>query len=101
MAVRTPSSEPSELLTRLETENSTNCWVLLTQLQSCIGEVIQFFYNGETHLGTECCHAIHVVQHSCWPAMLGALGFTPEESDVLRGYCDAEQSAPSTPLISP
>ena len=39
-------------------ENSTNCWDSLLKLQSCTGEFIQFFYNGDTHLGSECCNAI-------------------------------------------
>ncbi|GAB4854336.1 hypothetical protein Ancab_022922, partial [Ancistrocladus abbreviatus] len=84
-ALSTPSSE-LDLAARLDSfENSTNgCWESLTQLQSCTGEVIQFFYNGEASLGMGCCHAIYVIQHNCWPAMLGALGFTSQESDILR-----------------
>ncbi|KAI3996793.1 hypothetical protein MKX01_041093 [Papaver californicum] len=70
-------------------------WVILRMLglrngasKACSAEIIQFFLNGETHLGSSCCRAIHVIQHSCWPAMLGSLGFTQEEGDILRGYCD-------------
>ncbi|KAI3974237.1 hypothetical protein MKX01_011653 [Papaver californicum] len=62
---------------------------LAARLQSTGGEIILFFLNGETRLGSSCCRAIHVIQHSCWPAMLGSLGFTQEEGDILRGYCDA------------
>ncbi|ONK55282.1 uncharacterized protein A4U43_UnF5530 [Asparagus officinalis] len=64
------------------------------ELKSCSGEVVLFFLNGETFLGPSCCRAIRVIEHKCWAAqtMLGVLGFTAEEGDVLRGYCDAESS---------
>ncbi|XP_016650514.1 PREDICTED: egg cell-secreted protein 1.1 [Prunus mume] len=41
-------------------EESSNCWESLFQLQACSGEVVMFFKNG----------------------------FTVEENDVLKGYCD-------------
>ncbi|GAB2282980.1 hypothetical protein Dimus_017513 [Dionaea muscipula] len=76
---------------KVDDESSTDCWGSLLKLQACTGEVIQFFYNGETQLGTNCCRAIHIIEHNCWPAMLSSLGFTSQESAVLRGYCDAEE----------
>lgn len=84
---------------KLEGEGSTNCWDSLFHLQSCTGEVIMFFLNGETYLGPTCCQAIRVVGHDCWPDMLASLGYTSEEGDVLQGYCDAKQSPP--PPTSP
>ncbi|KAK9668326.1 hypothetical protein RND81_13G051900 [Saponaria officinalis] len=74
----------------LDDGNSTSCWESLFKLQACTGEIIQFFYNGETYLGPECCHAVHIIVHDCWPAMLNSLGFTPQEGDLLRVYCDAQ-----------
>ncbi|RZR73983.1 hypothetical protein MUK42_35230 [Musa troglodytarum] len=73
------------------------------ELRSCTGEVILFFLNGETYLGPSCCRAIRVIVHHCWAAevMLAALGFTPQEGDVLRGYCDAEASAGASPPPPP
>ncbi|CAL2276303.1 unnamed protein product [Prunus armeniaca] len=47
-----------------------------------------FFLNGETYLGDGCCEAIRIIEHQCWPALLGMLEFTTEETDVLKGYCD-------------
>ncbi|CAO2816897.1 unnamed protein product [Amaranthus hypochondriacus] len=82
-------------------ENSTNCWDSLLKLQSCSGELIQFFYNGETHLGSECCNAIIIIVQDCVPLMLGSLGLTSEEIDVLKGYCDAEKITPSPNPPSP
>ncbi|MCL7039272.1 hypothetical protein MKW94_007400 [Papaver nudicaule] len=81
---------PTSLAARLQSNGSySECWDSLTELQACTGEVILFFLNGETHLGRNCCKAIHIIQHNCWPAMLGSFGFTEEEGDILRGYCDA------------
>lgn len=55
-----------------------------------------FFLNGETYLGPGCCAAIKTIQHDCWPNMLGSLGYTTEEGDILRGYCDASDDSGST-----
>ncbi|KAL2498681.1 Egg cell-secreted protein 1.1 [Abeliophyllum distichum] len=90
----------SNLAVRLklyEDEGSSNCWDSLFQLQSCTSEVVFFFLNGETYLGPSCCRAIKTIEHQCWPAMLGSLGYTTEEGDILRGYCDASDYSPSTP----
>nr|CAD1839865.1 unnamed protein product [Ananas comosus var. bracteatus] len=69
------------------------------------GEVILFFLNGETYLGPSCCRAIRVIEHHCWAAdvLLASLGFTAQEGDILRGYCDAanDSSDPSTPQPPP
>ncbi|BBH08921.1 Protein of unknown function D [Prunus dulcis] len=81
-------------------EESSNCWNSLFQLQACSGEVVMFFLNGETYLGHGCCEAIQTIEHQCWPALLGTLGFTTEETNVLKGYCDEAhhiQFPPSTP----
>ncbi|BFG40813.1 hypothetical protein CerSpe_270870 [Prunus speciosa] len=79
----------SNLVARLNLdEESSNCWDSLFQLQSCSGEVVMFFLNGETYLGHSCCEAIRTIKHQCWPALVGTLGFTVEETDVLKGYCD-------------
>ncbi|KAL9419751.1 hypothetical protein AB3S75_037503 [Citrus x aurantiifolia] len=45
-------------------------------------------------IGPDCCRAIDIITRNCWPAMLTSLGFTAEEGNTLRGYCDAS-SAPS------
>ncbi|KAL6997298.1 hypothetical protein U1Q18_007424 [Sarracenia purpurea var. burkii] len=94
-----PDSKPTTTMTaktlmaRLkvndEEEGSSKCWDSLIQLQSCTGEVVLFFLNGETYLGPSCCTAIRIIENQCWPAMLGSIGFTSEEGGILRGYCDA------------
>ncbi|XP_074337657.1 egg cell-secreted protein 1.1-like [Apium graveolens] len=94
------SVSKSTLVSRLKLdkeESSTACWDSLFQLQSCTGEVILFFLNGETYLGPSCCRAIRIIEHDCWPSMLGSLGFTSEEGDILRGYCDASNSTVTPP----
>lgn len=95
----------STLITRLKLDQagSSTCWDSLFELQSCSGEVVLFFLNGETHIGPSCCNAIRVIQHQCWPSMLGSLGISTEEGDILLGYCDASaanhgSSAPPPPV---
>ncbi|KAK8643148.1 hypothetical protein V6N13_012456 [Hibiscus sabdariffa] len=88
------------LVARLKLDaDSPSCWDSLTQIQSCTGEVIMFFLNGETYLSDACCHAIHTISHQCWPDMLETLGYTTEEGDILEGYCDHETAKSlSSPL---
>ncbi|MED6218553.1 hypothetical protein PIB30_027766 [Stylosanthes scabra] len=81
-------------------EEELNCWDSLLELKSCTNEIVLFFLNGESHLGHECCHAIYVITRNCWPAMLTSLGFTAEETDILRGYCDAAAND-SAPALAP
>ncbi|XP_057949670.1 egg cell-secreted protein 1.4-like [Malania oleifera] len=81
--------------------NNNYCWDSLLQLHLCTGEVVLFFLNGETYLGPACCRAIHAVQLHCLPSMMGSLGFTSEEGDILRRYCDASVSGPLQPPPPP
>lgn len=81
----------SSLESRLQlTSGLVDCWNALTELKSCTSEIVLFFLNGESYLTIECCHAIRTITYRCWPSMLSAVGFTVEEADILRGYCDAE-----------
>ncbi|KAB2603507.1 egg cell-secreted protein 1.1-like [Pyrus ussuriensis x Pyrus communis] len=66
-------------------EESANCWESLFQLQAWHG----------------CCEAIRTIEHQCWPALLGTLGFTTEETDVLKGYCDEADHIESPPSTTP
>lgn len=96
----TPASA-NDLAVRLKLEGEpSNCWDSLFQLQACSGEVVTFFLNGETYLGHGCCVAImRVIGQDCWPNIIGSLGFTTEEGDILEGYCDeAVQNSPPSSL---
>uniref|UniRef100_A0A7N0TDD8 Prolamin-like domain-containing protein n=1 Tax=Kalanchoe fedtschenkoi TaxID=63787 RepID=A0A7N0TDD8_KALFE len=73
--------------------SSNSCWDSLFRLQSCTGDVILFFLNGETKLGPDCCKAVGLIEEYCWPNMIASLGFTAEEEQVLRGYCDKENAS--------
>ncbi|PIA53010.1 hypothetical protein AQUCO_01000699v1 [Aquilegia coerulea] len=74
-----------------------DCWNALLELKSCTNEIVLFFVDGETYLGLECCRAIRIITRECWPSMLTSLGFTAQEGDILRGYCDAS-STPTSPI---
>ncbi|GAY59913.1 hypothetical protein CUMW_198110 [Citrus unshiu] len=64
------------------------------ELKSCSNEIIILFLNSQTDISPECCRAIDIITRNCWPAMLTSLGFTVEEGNILKGYCD-ESSSPS------
>ncbi|KAK8965290.1 Egg cell-secreted protein 1.2 [Platanthera guangdongensis] len=76
---------------------AVGCWEAMMELRSCSNEIVLFFLNGESYLTLPCCRAIRLITRSCWPAMLSTLGFTSEEADILRGYCDAETAPPMLP----
>ncbi|KAF5751819.1 hypothetical protein HS088_TW02G00837 [Tripterygium wilfordii] len=91
-----PLDSGPTLRARLQLDSEFSCWDALFELQSCTGEVIMFFLNRETtHLGKSCCQAIHIIEHQCWPSMLTSLGFTPQEGNILLGYCDASDHDPN------
>lgn len=96
-----PPASVSNLTARLKLDgdSQSNCWGSLVQLQACSGEIILFFLNGEAQLGRSCCQALRTIGEHCWPNMIETLGFTPEEGQILEGYCDkaADPATPSPP----
>ncbi|XP_010429097.1 PREDICTED: egg cell-secreted protein 1.3 [Camelina sativa] len=91
----------TSIAARLTGGGLMQCWDALYELKSCTNEIVLFFLNGETKLGTGCCNAVDVITNDCWPAMLTSLGFTSEEANVLRGFCQSPTSGGSSPAPSP
>ncbi|KAI3837826.1 hypothetical protein MKW98_004884 [Papaver atlanticum] len=61
----------------------------LYELRSCTNENYVSF---EIYLSIEYCRAIRIITRECWSSMLTSVGFTAEEGDILRGYCNATHS---------
>ncbi|PNT77567.1 egg cell-secreted protein 1.1 [Brachypodium distachyon] len=102
MMAAAAAAEGPGLAERLIGEGPQQCWESLMEIKSCTGEIILFFLNGEAYLGPGCCRAIRVIEQLCWAAdaMLSVIGFTPEEGDMLKGYCDdgeAHRQHPAPP----
>ncbi|KAK9154243.1 hypothetical protein Sjap_001723 [Stephania japonica] len=74
------------------------CWNALLELKSCSNEIVLFFLNGDNYLGQDCCRAVRTIMLQCWPSMLTSIGFTAEEGDVLRGFCDASATTAAAPV---
>ncbi|XP_021740615.1 egg cell-secreted protein 1.4-like [Chenopodium quinoa] len=82
--------------------NTTDCWGSLSELRTCSNEIIGFFLNGYTDIDAPCCQAIEVIINHCWPSMLGVLGFTTEEGNLLAAYCSNNSTAGTvTPAGAP
>ncbi|XP_018846207.2 egg cell-secreted protein 1.4-like [Juglans regia] len=99
-AAREVPIKPGHMLAaRLETsEGLIPCWKAVTEVKSCSNEIIIFFLTGKATISPDCCRAISIITHNCWPAIFTSIGFTAEEGNILRGYCDAaaaEAAAPS------
>ncbi|XP_004289397.1 PREDICTED: egg cell-secreted protein 1.4-like [Fragaria vesca subsp. vesca] len=79
------------------------CGNALVEVKSCSQEIVVYFLNGKADIGTDCCKAIATVTRHCWPTMLTSLGFTEEQGDILRGYCDAAAAVITTtaPVAAP
>ncbi|XP_010261299.1 PREDICTED: egg cell-secreted protein 1.4-like [Nelumbo nucifera] len=95
-----------DLAARLESEGGglVECGNALLELRACTNEIILFFLEGETYLGLDCCRAIRIITRQCWPSMFTSIGFTAEQGDILRGYCDASMgtlASPPPPYIGP
>ncbi|CAN8328733.1 unnamed protein product [Cochlearia groenlandica] len=90
-------AEPGNIAARLQNGGGglMECWNALYELKSCTNEIVLFFLNGETKLGAACCQSVDVITTNCWPSMLTSLGFTPQETNVLRGFCLNPTSAPA------
>ncbi|KAJ0239240.1 Egg cell-secreted protein 1.3 [Hirschfeldia incana] len=93
--------DPTNIAARLNGGGLMECWDALYELKSCTNEIVLFFLNGETKLGDGCCHAVDVITINCWPSMLTSLGFTSEETNVLRGFCQSPNHGGLTPAPSP
>ncbi|XP_027343120.1 egg cell-secreted protein 1.4-like [Abrus precatorius] len=76
-------------------QDLVDCWSHLIELKSCSNEILHFFTNGQADIGPNCCCAITVITHKCWPAILISLGITAHEAHYLRAYCDAATSSPA------
>lgn len=81
------------------------CGNALVELKSCSNEIVVYFLNGKADIGRDCCRAIATITRHCWPEMLTSLGFTAQQGDILRGYCDAAAavttSAPAAAPLAP
>ncbi|KAF2604372.1 hypothetical protein F2Q70_00027637 [Brassica cretica] len=95
------TADPTNIAVRLNGGGLMECWDALYELKSCTNEIVLFFLNGETKLGVGCCHAVDVITRDCWPSMLTSLGFTSEETNVLRGFCESPNPGGSSPAPSP
>ncbi|CAA0368824.1 unnamed protein product [Arabidopsis thaliana] len=96
-----PVADSTNIAARLTGGGLMQCWDALYELKSCTNEIVLFFLNGETKLGYGCCNAVDVITTDCWPAMLTSLGFTLEETNVLRGFCQSPNSGGSSAALSP
>ncbi|KAL0733564.1 hypothetical protein Bca4012_009774 [Brassica carinata] len=95
------TADPTNIAARLNGGGLMECWDALYELKSCTNEIVLFFLNGETKLGEGCCHAVDVITVNCWSSMLTSLGFTSEETNVLRGFCQSPNHGGLTPAPSP
>ncbi|KAK7369445.1 hypothetical protein VNO80_11483 [Phaseolus coccineus] len=82
-------------------EKMVECWSNLVELKSCSSEIMQFFINGEADIGPNCCCAITVITHNCWPSMLTSLGYTYQEALYILQYCEDAAPTPALPPSHP
>ncbi|KAL7144134.1 hypothetical protein ABFS83_08G238300 [Erythranthe nasuta] len=82
--------------TRNQRQWATRCLTALYKIKSCTKEILEYFATGAIDISPPCCEAISVITHKCWPSFLGTLGFSQDQTYILRGYCDAVAAAAYT-----
>ncbi|KAL9156134.1 hypothetical protein ABFS82_09G053000 [Erythranthe guttata] len=75
-----------------------DCLTALYKIKSCTKEILEYFATGAIDISPPCCEAISVITHKCWPSFLGTLGFSQDQTYILRGYCDAIAAAAYTTM---
>lgn len=88
-----PTYESREFLGPVLESTGLDCWTALYKIRSCSNEIVAYFVEGSVDITPPCCESIALITHHCWPAVLGVLGYSPAQTDVLRGYCDAVASS--------
>jgi len=100
----TSLSSTKTLASRLESFDGSGpnnkCWETMLELQHCTGDIVTFFLNGQTHLGSGCCNALLTIAQECWGNLLTSLGLTTEEAEILRGFCSRVASVNNSLLPS-
>ncbi|KAB1210337.1 Egg cell-secreted protein 1.3 [Morella rubra] len=71
------------------------------EFKSCSNEIVTFFVERQTNLGAGCCRTISTITHKCPPGVLGSIGLTIAEGNILQGHCDAATSPVAPPLTEP
>ncbi|KAI5672734.1 hypothetical protein M9H77_13098 [Catharanthus roseus] len=84
------------LSSKFEEESKfVECWKAFSEMKSCSNEMMNFLRDGKNShniISPHCCEAISLITHKCWPQILTAFGFTIDQTYLLRGYCDEEES---------
>lgn len=81
-----------------------NCLNTITNLGSCADEIIGFFAKGTIdHISMPCRREINLITRQCWPALFTALGITPEECNIIVGFCQPSSGSysPGPPVWYP
>lgn len=88
-----PAHESREFPVPVLESTGLDCWTALYKIRSCSNEIVAYFVDGSIDIDPPCCESIALITHHCWPAVLGVLGYGPDQTDILRGYCDAVASS--------
>uniref|UniRef100_A0A5B7AAI3 Putative egg cell-secreted protein 1.4 n=1 Tax=Davidia involucrata TaxID=16924 RepID=A0A5B7AAI3_DAVIN len=84
----------NQLTARLETDaRFADCWKALREIKSCASEILLFLTRRVTVIHPPCCRAIVMITNRCW----AALGFTTDETDMLKRYCGQSSFPPPIP----
>ncbi|KAL8047304.1 hypothetical protein ABFX02_08G231800 [Erythranthe guttata] len=92
----TNSDEPGWGPLGINGSGPLDCLTALYKIKSCTKEILEYFATGAIDISPPCCEAISVITHKCWPSFLGTLGFSQDQTYILRGYCDAVAAAAYT-----
>lgn len=78
--------------------DQVKCLNLLSGMNSCTSDIVDFFSDRLTNLGPGCCSFIFSISKNCLPSTLASFGFTTEVHNKLQEYCDAVSGPAPAPI---
>ncbi|XP_050288868.1 egg cell-secreted protein 1.2-like [Quercus robur] len=78
--------------------DQAKCLNLLSGMNSCTSDIVDFFSDRLTNLGPSCCSSISTITKNCLPSTLASFGFTSELHNKLQEHCHAMSSLATAPI---
>ena len=78
--------------------DQAKCLNLLSGMNSCTSDIVDFLSDRLTNLGPGCCGSISTITKNCLPSTLASFGFTSEQHNKLQEHCHAMSGLATAPI---
>ncbi|KAK9999276.1 hypothetical protein SO802_018879 [Lithocarpus litseifolius] len=87
-----------QICVKLPSGDQAKCLNLLSGVNSCTSDIVDFFSDRLTNLGPGCCGSISTITKNCLPSTLASFGFTSELHNKLQEHCHAMSGLATAPI---